>query len=286
MTPLDYVSGSTIIPKGAFGISPSNVNTFITKPHTWYREQVLGEKQFDKSTATILGTIVHYCAEQYIKTKAVPKSHIFDYLHEVIDPTIETNFSAKDDEAAMAMLLQSKLSSSKNPHIDVAYILEQWKPMGQAVIDYLKVNKPNRSEELICAEIMPGFYASGSADAVMNDTLIDFKTTSDLTPKAYIPMNYKYQLLTYAWIYTKMGVPINRIRIVWITNNQVGRVSETTGKPLKDYPATATAVTEEINSADLDFIESILRLISETVQAARDYPHLTHCLFKDYRLKQ
>lgn len=286
MTPLDYVSGATIIPDKAFGISPSNVNTFITKPHTWYREQVLGEKQFDKSTATILGTIVHYCAEQYIKTKAVPKSHIFDYIHEVLDPNVRTKFQSNVDEIAAIAELKSKISVSKNPHIDVAYILDQWKPMGQAIIDYLKTNKPNRSEELICAEVMPGFYASGSADAVIGDTLIDFKTTSDLTPKAYIPMNYKYQLLTYAWIYTKMGVPINRIRIVWITNNQVGRISETTGKPMKDYPTTATAVTEEINSADLEFIESILKLISETVQAARDYPQLTHCLFKDYRLKQ
>ena len=282
ITPLDYVSGHTIIPEGAFGISPSNVNTFITKPHTWYREQVLGEKQFDQSTATVLGTIVHYCAEMYIKNKSVPKHDIYNYIRKNCSK-VKSSFLPTDLEDNMNTILWREISSNT---IDGFYILEQWKAMGQAIIDYLKTIPIHRSEELISAEVMPHFYAAGSADAVSGTTLIDFKTTSDLTPKNYIPMNYKYQLLTYAWIYNKMKIPINRIRIVWITNNQVGRVSETTGKPLKDYPARAYEVNEEIDASDLDFIESILKLIAETVQASREYPQLTHCLFKDYRLKQ
>ena len=115
--------------------------------------------------------------------------------------------------------------------------------------------------------------------------LIDYKTTSNLNPPEEIPSYYRYQLLAYAYMYNKMGIPINRIRIVWITNNVVGRISEKTGKPMKDYPATVGVCTETITNEDLDFIESIFKLICETVEAYQANPSLAYLLFKDYRLK-
>ena len=60
ITPLDYVSGSSILPEGTFGISPSSMNDFVTAPHKWYRDNVLGQNSFTGSTASVLGTIVHY----------------------------------------------------------------------------------------------------------------------------------------------------------------------------------------------------------------------------------
>ena len=44
MTDLDYVSGSTVIPEGAFGISPSSLGKFFNEPHNWYRDTFLDEK--------------------------------------------------------------------------------------------------------------------------------------------------------------------------------------------------------------------------------------------------
>ena len=100
-----------------------------------------------------------------------------------------------------------------------------------------------------------------------------------------MPQNYKVQLLTYAWIYRKLGVDIQNIRIVWITNNIVGRVSEKTGKPLKDYPSKVIPVTQVITNEDMEFIESYLKLIAETYLKAKECPELTYLLFSDYRLK-
>ena len=289
-TRLDYISGSIIIPEGSFGISPSSISSFISAPHQWYREFVLGERDFSQSTATVLGTICHFIAEEFVTKKSVDKLEIYKYIYKHTCPPSISFPTTEDLDTIESFLYEHCLTSP----IDGQYILSQWKVMGNTLITYLKNRPPVAEvENMIAAEILPNFYAAGSADKLEGPgkgkgfhCLTDYKTTSDLTPKDYIPMNYKYQLLTYAWIYTKLGYNVDRIRIVWITNNQVGRISETTGKPLKDYPSQVVEVTELINQQDLDFIESILKLISETVQAARDYPHLTHCLFKDYRLKQ
>ena len=62
-TELDYVS--TPIPEdGVFKISPSAFAKFVERPHAWYRQEVLKEDVFDYNTASVLGTIVHYCAEK------------------------------------------------------------------------------------------------------------------------------------------------------------------------------------------------------------------------------
>lgn len=257
-TRLDYVSGATIIPDGAFKISPSKVYKFINKPHFWFQSEVLGEDTDDGSTASKLGTIVHFCAEEFIKTGKVDTNEVEKFISEIT-----------------------------NPDVDINYISEQWKPMSQALIDYLADNGlPQRSEELISHEIMPGYWVAGSADAVQGDCLIDFKTTSNLTAPTDIPIYYLYQLLTYAYIYNKMGVPINRIRIVWVTNNIVGRISDKTGKPMKDYPATVSTSTQVITNEDMDFIESILKLIAEKVAYYKANPETAYLLFNDYRLKQ
>ena len=292
-TDLHYVSGQSIIPPDAFGISPSGVSKFLDKTHEWYREMVLGEKSFTGSTSTVLGTCVHYCAEQYIKHKKVNYIEIYKYLYTQCctpDPAIEEQFlsyapfelSASDESDIIAWLRKN----STNPDIDCNYILDQWRPMGQALISHLiKTGIPQQSEPMFCAEVIPNYWASGSIDAIKGDMIIDYKTTSEKSPKSYIPMNYKYQLLTYAWICSKNNIPIDRISIIWVTNNEVGRISEVTGKPLKDYPAQAVQVTEQITKADIDFIESILTMIASTVQASKDQPDLTWLLFKDPRLK-
>lgn len=283
-TKLDYVAGNTVIPEGAFGISPSQLYTFFDRPSQWYREQVLNEDaEFQGSTSSYLGSITHYIAEQFAQTGSVDKSEIYKYLYrDLVSDKSEPLVDFDDDEIAEFYLYEK----ADHPDIDCIHIISQFKIMGNALIQYLRQNMPNRTEELIHAAIAPGYYACGSADAVTGDVLIDYKTTSALSAPAKIPYNYKLQLLEYAWIYRQLGISINRIRIVWITQNQTGRISEKTGKPMQDYPTTVTPITEMINEDDYDFIESLLNLTAETVQAARDNPHLKHLLFKDMRLKE
>ena len=60
----EYYGGEDQLPTGAFKISPSGVEKFFSDKVTWYSENLLGaSKKFTGSTATVLGTIVHACAE-------------------------------------------------------------------------------------------------------------------------------------------------------------------------------------------------------------------------------
>lgn len=260
LKPMDYKENySGLLPEDVFRISPSSVYKFTDRKWEWYRSQVLGEETFTGSTSTVLGSCVHRIAESYIKLKKVDKDEIYSYID----------------------------SFASNTDIDREFIKEQFIPMGQALIDYLRVHGiPDKSEDTIATELIPGVWVAGTADAVIGDTLVDFKTTSKTTPDDYIPNYYKWQLLTYAWVYRKLGIDINRIRIVWITNNVVGRISEKTGKPLKDYPTQVVPVTELISDDDMRFIEDYLKLIGETYLKGKEDPSLVYLLYSDYRLKE
>ena len=283
-TALDYIPGSSAIPEGAFGISPSQLHTFFDRPSQWYREQVLKEDaEFQGSTSSYLGSITHFVAEEFAKTGKVDKAEIYKYLYRDLVSDKSEPLVDFDDEEIAEYYLSEK---ADHPEIDCNHILSQFKVMGNALIQYLRQNMPDRMEEIIASEVMANYYACGSADAVTGDILTDYKTTSALTAPSKIPYNYKLQLMEYAWVYRKLGVEINRIRIVWITQNQTGRVSPKTGKPMQDYPTTVTPITEMINEDDYDLIENHLNLVAESVQAAIDYPHLKHIIFKDMRLKE
>lgn len=254
-----YNDGGSCLPAGAFRISPSQFEKFFSKPHEWYRSQVLGEKSFLGNTSTELGTIVHACAEAYAKKETFTRTEV--------EAHIETLRGRED--------------------VDVDHILLHWQPMVEALINqYLSSNMPDSVEDFIFHEIAPGFFPSGSVDNRTGSCVVDYKTTSNLTAPTSISYPYKLQLLTYAWLYTKMGIFIDRIRIVYVTQNNVGRISEKTGKPMQDYPSTVTVLTEQIDTEALDFIESLLHLAVESVQVVRTNPKLTHLIFKDMRLKQ
>lgn len=285
-TRLDYVSGASILPEGAFGISPSQLATFFNSPSQWYREQVLGDKaEFQGNTSSYLGTIVHYIAEEFTKTGAVDKPEIYKYLFKELcsDTTNPPDFS-NQEEAEEALL-----ERADKPGIDIAIILEKYPIMGQELINYIqRTGKPSNAEDLIKAEVQPGYYISGSCDAydAPTATLKDYKTTSVTNPKDTIPYAYKLQLLSYAYIYRALGYTVDRLQIVWITQPQLNRVSEKTGKPLKDYPCQVVTANHMITEEDWQYIESILALVAETVATSKQHPDLAHIIWKDYRLKQ
>ena len=284
-TKLDYVSGASILPPNSFGISPSNLIKFFDKPHEWYRTQVLGEQDpFTGSTATVLGTCVHFIAEEYTKTRSVDKSEIYKYLYKmcVLGIDKQPDFSNEDES------IEFLETYANNPEIDARHILSKYKEMGNALIKYLQQDVPFESESLVSAEVTPGFHVSGSCDALVGSkqatTIVDYKTTSG-TPKDSIPYNYKLQLLSYAYIYRSMGYNVDRLRIVWITQPDTNRYSEKTGKRLKDYPCQIVPVTYVITEEDWNFISSILSLVAESVAYVQQHPETAYLIFKDYRLK-
>lgn len=277
-TKLDYTPGRTVIPEKAFAISPSRIHSFFNKTHEWYRTEVLGETGFEGSTASILGTVCHYAAD-CIGNGEEPDFHeICKYLisQVVDDPTLPSD---PDDYEEYLYENQTRLD------IDLNIIATQMFPMIEAIRNDM-TTLPSRTEELVSAAITPGYYVCGSADAVFGTMLVDYKTTSDLTPKDYIPYEYKLQLLCYAYAYKRQGVPIDRIAIKWVTRANVGRVSEKTGKPLKDYPSVVHTVIHLVTQEDWEFIEQILKLVAETVQYVREHPESAYIVFRDYRLKK
>lgn len=267
LKPLDYQENyKDLIPEGNFRISPSSLYKFSKEKHNWFRSEILGERVFEANTSTILGTCVHRCAEVFTKFKSNEERSI---LHTEL-PEYINSFKHRIDL-----------------DVNLDYILEQYKPMGQALMDYLAITGiPEKSEDVIAAKLMDGVYVGGTADAVIGDILIDYKTTSKANPELIIPNHYKWQMLAYAWVYNKLGIPINTLRIIWITTNQVNRISEKTGKYLKDYPTQIIPVNYQITTEDMDFIEDYLKLIGETYLKYKQDPNLAYLLFSDYRLKQ
>ena len=159
----------------------------------------------------------------------------------------------------------------------------------ELVNSYVLEHKMLSVEEQVGHEIMDGYAAAGQIDRLEGHKedcmIVDYKTYNSKTkPKAF-PQYYKYQLLVYAWILTKLGYNPTRIRLVYVNRYIDGGISDKTGKPLKSYPPEVTVLTEVITEEDLDFINGLLELAVDSVEAAKDHPELRHVIFHDPRLK-
>lgn len=282
-TRLDYIPGSTIVPPDVFTISPSSLGKFFDEPHTWYREYVLGERSFDQTTSTCLGTIVHFCGEDFILSGKVDRQEIYRYLYNIIRTDSTPEFPT-EESAQLAFL-----ETYKHATINVQHILEQYKPMGNALLDFLRKrpkHEPLISEQMVATEIMEGYWIAGSCDLRQGVNIYDYKTTSSLSAPSSISYGYRLQLLAYAYALVKSGTPVSTASIIWVTTHQVNRISSETGKPMKDYPATCSLSSSiTIDEQSLEFIESILKLVAETVQFVKANPDKAYIAFRDYRLK-
>lgn len=259
--PLEYVS--TPIPDNChFKISPSQFSNFIQAPHRWYRSEVLREDGFSHSTASVIGTCVHHCAEMVAKGEDVHKEIIEEYIdsleiHDDYDPEV-----VKAHYVAMAEELVN------------SYVLEN---------EFFKI------EEQFTAEVKDGYAAAGTSDAIQGDEqdcmIVDYKTYNSKTKPRAIPAGYKYQLLVYAWMLRKSGYNPTRIRLVYVNRHIEGEISEKTGKQLKSYPPEVTVLTDVLTEDDFEFIDGLLDLCVDSCEAAKDHPELLHVIFHDPRLK-
>lgn len=250
-----YNSGSDL-PASVFRISPSQISRFLDDTQNWYREFLLGEEGFTGNTSTELGSVVHAAAEMYAKEGVVHYDQIENYI------------------------------SNLKGEYDTVFIRAQYRGMVDVLLSsYLSKNMPQESEQFICTEILPGIYAAGTIDSLTGDAIVDYKTTSSNSPPSKISRPYWFQQLTYAYIARKNGYKINRVRLVYVTTNDMNRVSEKTGKRLKDYPSVVSVINYEITDLDMEIIENTLKLIAESVGLWNSNPELRHILAQDLRLK-
>ena len=267
-TELDYVS--TPIPDdGVFKFSPSSFAKFIERPHQWYREEVLGEDKFDYNTSSVLGTIVHYCAEKVAKNEDVDTDEIERYISKHAP----------------------KAGDSPGTGYDPNEVREQYTEMAERLVNDYVLERSHHFLEVESSkatEVKDGYYAAGTLDVLegtKDDAMLtDYKSYSSKTKPRSIPAHYKYQLLVYAWVLTKLGYTVNRIRLVYINRHIEGEISEKTGKRMKSYPPEVTVLTETIEQSDLDFIEGLLHLAVDSCEASNAHPQLRHVIWHDPRL--
>ena len=246
----------TDVTNGAFRIGASQISKFFDRTSEWYHENLLGEKGFTGNTATNLGTVVHAGIEMFVKEGDVDWGALHNHIMSIGDP-----------------------------EVDKYHILDQHAHMINAVLPYVEQNMPSEVEKFVFHEIMPGIGAGGSIDAIRGNTIIDWKTTGAKSPPTRFSRNYWFQQMTYAWVLKQQGIQIDFLKLVFITQNETGRVSEKTGKPLKDYPSTYSVVTEPVTEESLDLIGSCLTLVAESVHTWQTQPELRHLLAQDLRLK-
>ena len=247
-----------------FKISPSSFANFINAPHNWYRNEVLKENPFSHNTSSVIGTIVHYCAECVATNRMVNPAVIEEYInmlevHEDYDPQeVRSNYQAMAETLVNDYVLENKRQ-------------------------YLEC------EFSVATEVAKGHYVAGTCDVLQGSKedcmLVDYKTYNSKTEPKSIPLYYRYQLLTYAFALQHMGYNVTRIRLVYVNRNIDGGISEKTGKPLKSYPPKVTVLTETLTEEDFDFIQGLLELAVDSLEAAKKHPELLHVIFHDPRLR-
>jgi len=261
--PLAYDDNTSKMPEGyKFKISPSQFATFIDYPFNWFRTQVLKEVQFTHNTSSVIGTIVHYCAEMVATKQQVDMKAIEEYID----------------------------SWEVNENYDPRDVRAHWQEMAERLVnDYVLNREFLLLEEFAYAEVKDGYFIGGKLDAgegTKEDLLItDYKTYSSKTKPKAIPAYYRYQLLTLAALWTRKGYNVTRIRLVYVNRHIEGDISEKTGKQLKSYPSEVTVLTETLVPADMEFINSLLELCVDSCEATIKHPELTHVIWHDNRLK-
>lgn len=286
-TKLDYNNGTGILEPGDFRISASGIADYFSQTNTWYRDNLMGESSFNGSQATLIGSLIHFCAEQYAKQQTLTAD----------DRQQLSNYLTKSTDQSYADHIEGTNRADAEAH---------YKIMGQTLInDYVATNMPCCVEPFIAHEVLPGIYVGGSVDNLTNGAqmtdnnvanistdipmmIVDYKSTSTKPTSLPSGINFKQrlQLLTYAFVLKKeYGITTDRIRIVYTTKDDCGRVSEKTGKPLKDYPSEVKVLTEQIVTEDYEYIESIINTIAHSVKLWNTNPELRYALAQDWRLK-
>jgi len=271
---LEYNDGKHLMPKNTIRIGASQISKYFTSTSKWFRENLHGEDGFIGSTASVLGTIVHYYLECYVTNQPESKLEIDKYIAE---------------------------QSAVIPDLDIDYIYYQLPFMVEVAKLYIDSNgilqQSPTSEQFVIKQMNKQVYIGGSIDLTVKNfidvnglhqpgtCIVDYKTTSSKQRIKSIPYGYKLQALTYAKILRDEGVDVTHYRIVYISTNIDGGLSERTGKPLKSYPSETYVLEEHITEKDLEMMDNIFSTISDAVLHYIENPSHRGIIGQDNRLK-
>jgi hypothetical protein len=266
---LDYYDGNELLENNALRIGASSIGKYYTFTSQFFKELLLGEKGFEGSQATVLGTCVHYHLQCYV---------------EGTEPNLE--------EVRQYILKQAFAI----PDLDSYYINENIPFMVTQGIAYLQTLNLDESvaERFVTTEVRPGIFIGGSIDLLtMNEdgswTINDYKT---LSANSVASMKYeiKAQLMTYANVLMKLGEAVTNIRTINITTHKTGRVGKphkVTGvcKPLPDQPSQIIIHETPIFQEDWDATNGMFDVTAESVELFIARPELRGVLSQDNRVK-
>ena len=251
----EYYAGEDVIAEDNgstdfFKLSPSSLAKFFTNTREWYGETLLGETYFTSSDSTILGTIVHYFAEQ-ASLRLKPEN---------------------PDKLVADFLSTQKVESP-------AEIQALWKDMSNELIKGCIHGhpKPLATEQFMFHKLLPGIYVGGTTDAIVdlgNGTVSirDYKTAS--TKPSGISYAYRLQAHIYAFLATHyLGHKVSQIELQFVT------------RPTKTLPCRHFSFTEPFTEENLATITDQLQLIAESVDFWNKNPDLRYLLAQDLRLK-
>ena len=259
---LDFEYHSVEIPKeGVYKISPSSLNKFFECSLSWYNENVLNQEVFEGNTASILGTVVHACLEGYFNGNYPGEEE----ANKEIKNFLDTKYADRFD-------------------IDFDLIMKNWNEMFMSTIQYIDDSagmlKPKEVETQLSFDLGDGVYVAGSADAITDERVIDYKTVAAIRNHDDLKQ-YRLQLMTYAYIAIKNGYEVKKITVIYTTVPKRDRISEKTGKALKDYPAVTMAIEEDVTEEKLNWIEEQLMILKDTYLLGEKDEKLRRLLYRD-----
>jgi len=248
-----------------YRISPSQFSKFVSTNWTWYRESVLGLDKFEGNTASVIGTCVHLCAEYAALGKPITHDMICTWLDEL----------------------------PYHVDIDIEEVKLQYKAPAIALVNqYVLQHKMLYVEKDLEYKLTDDILVSGQLDRLEGSKddcmIVDYKSYNSKTKPKYIPQHYKTQLLAYDYLARKNGYNPTRMRLVYVNREIDDRyISDKTGKECgKIHPSEVTVLTEEITQEDRDFIDGMIELFVDTIEASEKYPELKHVIWHDIRNKE
>jgi hypothetical protein len=225
------------IKEGDILLSPSSLAQLFDNSGSWYKQYILKEKSFSGNDNTYLGSLLHNRIEQY-------------YVGEWIQKDVE-----------LAYL-------DSNGAIDSWVIMNQLEPMYEQWVEQYanKYPKPEHIELALQYSPIEGFVLGGSADAIVGDTITDWKTSSKSKSSL---ADYKMQLYCYALIARKNGHTINNIQVVNIV------------KPTTKGEVKVNVLKEPIDDKYMEWFISQLQLQVKRIRLAQAEPKYAELLFVD-----
>ena len=165
---------------GKHALSSSSLKTLLKSPKTYRNILKYGDANGD-SPALAAGKLVHWM---------ILEPHKIDKLHFVDASTKNTN-KYKDAKERYGEVFLTKERSAAERLADATL-------RNEAALKLL-----NKSEfEVPAIDMIEGLAFRGKADIIQEDTIIDYKTTADLSTFRYSADKYGYDLQ--AWLYLKL----------------------------------------------------------------------------------